>query len=219
MGKWYEKILNLIYPKSSLCVSCLKQIDDEFICKECFSNIKFNKGFHNISFDGFSAHYACYYLGSLKNIVYNFKVHKNFSCGDYLVDIMCNHIKNLGCEFDYLTYVPRDRVKIQKEGFDQSYYLTKKISEKLGIPYIKLVYCSGKKRDQKKLDLSTRCVNVKGKFFINNKEDITKITNKKLLLIDDIATTYNTLGEVYRIIKKSVFETDISVLTIAKTLI
>ena len=41
----------------------------------------------------------------------------------------------------------------------------------------------------------------------------------KVLIIDDVATTYSTLNEVCGIIKKSTFEMDLSVLTIAKTLI
>ena len=60
-------------------------------------------------------------------------------------------------------------------------------------------------------------LNVKGKFFIECKLD--KLEDKSLLIIDDVATTYSTLNEVSKVIKKSSSKTKVSVLTIAKTLI
>ena len=62
-----------------------------------------------------------------------------------------------------------------------------------------------------------RSLNVKGKFFIEGKLD--KLEDKSLLIIDDVATTYSTLNEVSKVIKKSSSKTKVSVLTIAKTLI
>lgn len=217
MGIWFEKILDSIYPKLSLCVSCLKQLENEFICSECFSEISFNKSLNKNYFEDFDAHYVCYYSGALKNIIYNFKVYKNFYCGEYLGKILVDYIKNSNLKFDYLTYVPRDKLKIRKEGFDQSYFLTKIISENLKIPLIKVVYCKGKRYDQKKMNLCERSLNVKSKFFID--KDLNKVNNKSVLIIDDVATTYSTLREVSRVIKNNDIKTNISVLTIAKTLI
>lgn len=219
MGKWSEKILDLIYPSLNLCVSCYEKIGDNFICHECMRDIKFNEDLNKFEFKDFKAYNACYYFGTIKNIIYNFKIYKDFRSGEYLSSILNFYIKKLDIKIDYLTYVPRDKNKIKKEGFDQSYYLVKKLSESLNIPYVRLLYCNGKKCDQKKLDIYGRSVNIKDKFFINKGVDLNKFNGKKVLIIDDVATTYNTLNEVCRIIKKSVFETDLSVLTIAKTLI
>ena len=219
MGKWSEKILDLIYPNLNLCVSCYEKIDDKFICHECMRDIKFNEDFNRVDFNDFHAYNACYYFGTMKNIIYNFKIHKDFRSGEYLSIILNSYIKKLNIKIDYLSYVPRDRNKIKKEGFDQSHYLTKTLSTSLDIPYIKLLYCIGKKHDQKKLDISERTVNIKDKFFINKHVDLSMLRNKKVLIIDDVATTYSTLNEVCGIIKKSTFEMDLRVLTLPKTLI
>lgn len=217
MGIWFEKILDSIYPKLPVCVGCLKLIETGFICDECFLEISFNKSLSNKEFEDFNAYYACYYSGAIKNIIYNFKVYKNFYCGEYLGKILIDYIKRINLKFDYITYVSRDKLKIKKEGFDQSYFLAKIISKDLMVPLIKVVYCKGKKYDQKKINSYERTLNIKGKFFID--KDFKKIKNKSVLIIDDVATTYSTLQEVCKVIKNSDIKTNISVLTIAKTLI
>lgn len=217
MGVWLEKILDSIYPRLSLCVACLGEINKGFICEECLNNISFNEYLDKKHFDDFDANYVCYYSGAIKNIIYNFKVHKNFCCGEYLGNILSDYIKKSNLKFDYLTYVPRDINKIKKEGFDQSRFLTKFLSKNLNVPFIKVVSCKGKNYDQKQMGSRDRSLNVKGKFFIDSKLD--KLEDKSLLIIDDVATTYSTLNEVSRVIKKSSSKTKVSVLTIAKTLI
>lgn len=190
----------------------------KFICDECFSDIRFNEGLNNKIFENFDAHYACCYSGSVKNIIYNFKFYKNFYCGEYLGKILIDYIKDSNLKFDYITYVPRDSAKIKKEGFDQSYFLGKIVSKELNIPLLKLIYCKGKTYDQKKMGSYERISNVKNKFFID-KDLSNKLLDRSILIIDDVATTYSTLQEVCKVIKKSNIEASISVLTIAKALI
>ena len=91
------------------------------------------------------------------------------------------------------------------------------MSKNLNVPFIKVVSCKGKNYDQKRMGSRDRSLNVKGKFFIDSKLD--KLEDKSLLIIDDVATTYSTLNEVSKVIKKSSSKTKVSVLTIAKTLI
>ena len=218
MGVWFEKILDLVYPRLNLCVSCLESIDDGVICKSCLSDITLNKSFDKNVFENFEAMYTCYYSGSIKNIIYNFKVYKNFYCGEYLKDMMSSYLSKNPMDFNYITYVPRDEEKIKREGFDQSLFLSKLLSKEFKIPLVKLIQCKGKKVDQKHTKSNERNFNVMGKFFVFQ-EVAKKLNNKKILLIDDIATTYSTLKEVVSMIKKTNFKIDVSVLTIAKTLI
>lgn len=217
MGVWFEKILNAVYPRIKFCVSCFKKLEEGYICEECLKDISFNNFFDKKQFENFNASYVCFYSGSIKNVIYNFKVYKKFYCGEYLGNILADYIEHSGENFDYLTYVPRDYKKIKIEGFDQSYFLTKIVSERLGIPFIKTLYCSGKKYDQKKMDSRNRMLNIKGKFFLN--KDLKMLENKNLLIIDDVATTYSTLKEVSKVIVNSNIKINLSVLTIAKTLI
>ncbi len=220
MGNWCEKILDIIYNTGTRkCVSCLNDIKYGDICDECIRDLRLNSSLSSFNIDGIPMYYASYYLGSIKNIIYNFKGHKNFYCGDYLGRVLSSYIKKAFRDIDYLIYVPRDKSKIKREGFDQSFYLCKSISKDLNIPYLDLLYCIGKKSDQKKLNISDRKVNIKDKFFINKNIDLDILCNKNILLIDDIATTYNTILEVYNVIKKTSSKTNISILTIAKSLL
>ncbi len=131
--------------------------------------------------------------------------------------VLFNYIVKNNMEFDYLTYVPRDRNKIKKEGFDQSYFLCKFLGIRLGIPFLNAVYCKGKEHDQKYMNVADRKVNVNGKFFAS--KHIDRLNNKSVLIVDDVVTTCSTINEVVRVIKKSSSKTRVSVLTIAKTLI
>lgn len=219
MGNWSEKLLDLIYPRITRCVSCLCDLDDGYICSECFDSIRHNTSSEFNLIRDVKVYNACYYFGSMKNIVYNFKVNKDFSSGKYLSDILVNYIRRLNIKIDYLTYVPRDNKKIKVEGFDQSRYLAKSVSCNLGLPYIEVLYCKGKNKDQKNLDLYERGKNIKNKFFIHSNISSDDLSNKHGLIIDDIATTYNTVLEVCEVIKRTNPKTHISVLTIAKTLI
>lgn len=217
MGIWFEKLLDVVYPKLSNCVSCLGDLKHGYICEECKSSISFNKNYDIKKFEMFEALHASYYSGTIKNIIYNFKVNKDFRAGEYLSNILFDYIVNSKIKFDYLSYVPRDRDKIKKEGFDQSYFLCKTLSKKLEIPFLKIIFCTGKKQDQKKMNVKDRSKNVKDKFFVT--KNIEKINSKSILIIDDVATTYSTANQVVQVIKKSSFKTKVSVLTIAKTLI
>lgn len=217
MGVWTEKVLNLVYPTLPSCVGCFEKIEHGKICSSCLEDISFNKTKDKKSFENFEAYYAAYYSGSIKNILYNFKVHKDFKSGEFLGEILRDYIKDLGIKFDYLTYVPRDENKLKKEGFDQSYFLCKILNRSLNIPILKILSCRGKKFDQKQMNMYDRETNVKGKFFIT--KDISNLTGKNLLLIDDVSTTYSTLKEVSNVIRKTNDKTKLTILTIAKTLI
>lgn len=90
------------------------------------------------------------YKGSIKEIIYNFKVHKNFSSGEYLGENLMGFITKNKFKIDYLTYVPWDNLKIKSEGFDQSYFIVKFLKKHLNIKALKLVECKGKTLEQKK---------------------------------------------------------------------
>lgn len=200
-----------------ICVSCLKNLDKGYLCEFCKSDMEFNTNRDREHFKYFKAEYVSYYSGAIKNAIYNFKFNKNFRCGEYLVGILFEYIVSSNMNFDYLSYVPRDRIKVKREGFDQSHFLCKLLSRKLGIPYLKLVSCRGKQYDQKRVHIKERKLNVEGRFFAS--KCVNVVNDKSVLIIDDVATTYSTLNEVVNTIKKSSFKTQTSVLTIAKTLI
>lgn len=212
---WGTGLLNFIYPRINKCVCCENEIDCEYICKDCLYNVTLNKSKESILINGVNCYNATFYNGSIKEIIYNFKVYKNFDSGRYLSKILFNYINYLGIDFDLITFIPRDNKKKKLEGFDQSEFLSKELGVKFDKKSIRLFSCSGKK-EQKKMDLNNREMNVKGKFKCVN---VNKIKDKKILIIDDIATTYNTIKECIYILKQKENKCYISVLTIGKSII
>lgn len=98
-----------------------------------------------------------------------------------------NRFKNI----DFIIPVPLHKNKLKKRGYNQVTTFGKSLSQKLNVPYVEniLTRVSFTHTQTKKIRLD-RWKNVKELFFIEN-SDI--LTNKHILLIDDVVTTGATL--------------------------
>ena len=110
--------------------------------------------------------------------------------------------------------VPLHRKKIKERGFNQSALLVKTISPILEIEtdFFTLIRTRYTK-SQAGLNLDERRKNVKGAFEVRGDKNIK---GKSVILVDDVATTGNTLNECARILKKAGAEKVLG-LTLART--
>lgn len=216
---WICKFLDDIYPKINKCVSCDEDINDNLnhdICYNCALDLPLNSSLEPASIDDLEVYYASYYSHSMKDIVYNFKFKNNFRAGEYLLNILYEYFKKLKINIDLITYIPRNKNKVMRVGFDQCLFLAKGLSKKLDIKFECILDCRNKIREQKNLSLSERKTNVENKFkIVNNK---INLSNLNILLIDDVITTGSTLKEAKKVIQYSRIN-NLIMLTIAKTLI
>ena len=93
-----------------------------------------------------------------------------------------------------LTSVPLHKTRLKLRGFNQAEIISKNLSKKLMFPYLELLTKLKKTKRQVDLTLKERVENVKGVFSATEPP-------KKILLIDDIATTGSTLRECAKVLK------------------
>lgn len=101
--------------------------------------------------------------------------------------------------FDIITFVPLSKKRKNERGFDQSELTAKYVGELLDKTVKALLRKTRQNKNQHELNVSERIMNVKGVYTAVNTE---WIENKNILLIDDIATTGNTLSECCRVLKE-----------------
>ena len=209
-------VINLIYP--NVCGICDKLCDDD-ICKKCeiklndISKIKIDRYTNKY----FKKHlYIFKYEGIIKERLINYKFNERNYIYKAFVKFMlknkkiCDFLKN----YDIIIPVPIHTKRRMERGYNQSALIAKAISKKIPqIDYLEDVLIKKiNNKPQSTKNKSERKNNVIGAYYMKNKE---KINNKKILLLDDIYTTGNTVNECCKILQ-SANPKCIDVITIAK---
>ncbi len=200
-----SKILDLIYPPK--CGICGK-LDSNYLCKKCQKRleneaiweIKENKNLC-ICFEELLA------IFKYENISRNEIIRYKFNEKSYLYKTFVNFLiknKNI-CKkiksYDTIVPVPISKKRNKERGYNQSYLLAKEISEKLGIEINNsCLYKYKNTIEQSKLNKQEREKNAQNVYKLKNKEILK---DKKILLLDDIYTTGNTVNECSRILMEA----------------
>ena len=102
-------------------------------------------------------------------------------------------------DFDLITCVPMHKKRLAQRGYNQAELLAKECAKIMNIPYCDTLEKYKENREQHSIKASERAKNVKGVYRIIDKE---LVRDKNILIIDDIITTGNTLGECAKILMK-----------------
>ena len=209
-------VINLIYP--NVCGICDKLCDDD-ICKKCeiklnniskikidrYTNKYFKKHLYIFKYEGIIKERLIKYKFNERNYIY--KAFVKFMLKNKKI---CDFLKN----YDIRIPVPIHTKRRMERGYNQSALIAKAISKKIPqIDYLEDVLIKKiNNKPQSTKNKSERKNNVIGAYYMKNKE---KINNKKILLLDDIYTTGNTVNECCKILQ-SANPKCIDVITIAK---
>lgn len=200
--KFYDFVINFIYPK--YCKSCsvlLKQ--DNIFCQACFNNIKpvapldlqLTKSKKIIIFA------ACNYQDPVKKLITEKLYAKNTLACKQLASIIYQNtiIKNL--KIDYLIPVPLHWTRFAKRGYNQSYEIAKELSKLLNVPVINILKRKKRTLYQSSLKIEDRKFNVQDAFSIKrNYKNINILKNKNIYLVDDLFTTGATIKNCSKIL-------------------
>ena len=198
-SQFFRKLLNVIYPKR--CLFCEKVIRfEENVCPECQK--KFNDiTYHTFAKGGYPCTSAVPYNDIFAGAILKFKFAGKKQYSSQIALIIAEAIEKELSEkhFDVITFVPMHKKNLRKRGYNQCELLAKSLSEILGIPAVATLRKTRFTKPQHKLKAAKRSENVKGAFRIIDKNAVKDLD---ILLLDDIITTGNTLGECAKTLDK-----------------
>ena len=202
-----EKILNQIYPQT--CGICGK-IDAKSICSKCNLELKKQAEIRILQKEYIEEKsekekyfqelmYIFKYEGQIRQLIIDYKFNKK----------IFENIK----KYDKIIPVPISKKRYKERGYNQSLLIANEISKQTNLELVNNCLIKTKNIiEQSKLNKEDRQQNIQGVYSIQNEEIIT---NKKVLLIDDIYTTGSTVNECSKILQQARPER-IGVLVLAK---
>lgn len=219
-------ILDFVFPKK--CINCRKF--GEFICDNCFSKIKFNENYicpicFRTSVNGMTHPYCCkrflidgvvsgvVYGSVIKKLVYQFKYEPNLSkLSQILGRLMSESLSQNESFYEFVVRhnpvivpIPLSARRMRVRGYNHAELLASYVAQyfRLNINSELLVRLKNTK-PQYKLGRKERLANIEGAFAINtNPKSLTVNTPYAVILVDDLATTFSTLAEATKILKKA----------------
>lgn len=224
--KIQEKISNLLYPpvcgicgkiaQKGICIKCnvelKKQTEVNILQKEEIEE----KNFEELM-------YIFKYEGQVRKLILDYKFNEKSYMYKTFVNFLLNDKKifeNIK-KYDKIIPVPISKKRYKERGYNQSLLIAKEISMQISYETnnnIKLELvnnCLIKTKniiEQSKLNKEDRQHNIQGVYTLKNG---SILTNKSILLIDDIYTTGSTVNECSRVLQQAK-PNKIGVLVLAK---
>lgn len=204
-----EFISSIFYPNR--CIFCGELMPPlENLCDGCSENLPWIKGEicpncgsakedctcgkrHGNYYDGVAS--VFYYRDNVRECIHRFKFGGDKYAYRELSFLMsdCFRERYSDISFDYIVYVPMDRKRQKKRGYNQSELMARELSELLTIPFgknlIEKIFPTDVQHECTELE---RRGNLLGAFDINPDYDVN---GKTFLLVDDVKTSGATLNE------------------------
>ena len=152
-----------------------------------------------------------HYRGSLERVLHAYKFERHDFLNDDLAELLCELVYRHDESFDAVVAVPMHVSKLRRRGYNQSELLARSLSRRIDVPFRgDLLTRIVDREPQSTLPRSARAGNVRGAFVASR-----AVAGLSLLLIDDIATTGETLRACARALRRQ-RASGICALTIAR---
>ena len=199
--------------KDALCPKCnlelKKQAEVNILQKEEIEeNIKKEKYFEELM-------YIFKYEGQVRKLILDYKFNEKSYLYKTFVNFLLKNKKifeNIK-KYDKIIPVPISKKRNKERGYNQSMLIAEEIANKTNLELVNNCLIKTKNIiEQSKLNKEDRQQNIQGVYSLQNER---LITNKKILLVDDIYTTGSTVNECCKILQQANPKT-IGVLVLAK---
>lgn len=199
--------------KDALCPKCnlelKKQAEVNILQKEEIEeNIKKEKYFEELM-------YIFKYEGQVRKLILDYKFNEKSYLYKTFVNFLLKNEKifeNIK-KYDKIIPVPISKKRNKERGYNQSMLIVEEIANKTNLELVNNCLIKTKNIiEQSKLNKEDRQQNIQGVYSLQNER---LITNKKILLVDDIYTTGSTVNECCKILQQANPKT-IGVLVLAK---
>ena len=223
MKKFLNFVISLIFPRTcslckktmpfsseqNICDDCLEKLPklEGLICHKCSlplpdggatcSDCKSNK---DIYFEVLKSPYT--YSPQMKKLIKNLKYsRKTFLAKELSVQLSKFILKeNIDKNIDIVVPVPMHWFKKWKRGFNQAELLAENVAKLINKPMYNALIRTKYTKPQFTLKKQERHENL-ANMFVLNKKYVDVVRNKRILLIDDIATTCSTANQCSKILK------------------
>ncbi len=197
-SKLADRLLDLLYP--TRCVLCRRFLPAgrPRICDRCARSLPETEDGGRRRGNYFAECIsALYYENDVREAIQRYKFYGAQAYAPVFGELTARCIyEHLEGEYDILSWVPLDRGRRRKRGYDQAELLARDVGRRLcrePVPVLR------KKRGVRPQSLTgdpaSRKANIDGAYKVIDPE---AISGKKILLIDDIVTTGSTLSECAR---------------------
>lgn len=212
-----DKVLNFLFPP--VCGICLKK-DKNWICDECLNKLNSELKLKKIRIDKNNSEkiykvvyetnniIKIFYLFEYKDLIRKKIIEFKFNDKSYLYKTFSNIIlKNkkickLLNSYDIIIPVPMFEKKKSKRGYNQTELISKEIAKRLDITFNNnILFKIKENKTQSLLNYHERKQNVLNVYKINDSET-KNVSNKKIILFDDIYTTGFTVKECIKELEK-----------------
>lgn len=163
---------------------------DPYICPKCFKKMDYD--FQRGKLDGYPLYSLAKYKGTMSDLLIRYKESLDYELYPVFLSYYADLIHFLFSDYK-LVLVPSSKEKTDKRGFDQ----LKEIFKITNLPVLD-VLSKDSGKEQKKRNASERKESA-SLFHIHDGEEIT---NKKILLCDDVITTGTSLKTCLNLIER-----------------
>ena len=199
--RFIRAFATLFYPNK--CPFCSRVIAyDETSCAKCRSELS-QFALKCFASGGYKCAARFMYSGVYSSAIKQFKFGKKYgmahSLGSHTADAVGMIFSDAElAEIDCVTFVPMYLSRFSR-GVNYAELIAKHVAELLGKPCEELLIKSKRNRKQHSLNKIERRENVRGVFSV---KDPKKVRDRHILIVDDIITTGNTLGECAKKLEK-----------------
>lgn len=195
--KLSSKLLDFLFPPR--CILCNTIItSDTCLCRKCNDKVFMLDDIQmtTVKNENFLGNCLAPYLyeDRIQKLIIDFKFYQKPQYGKLLGEKLAQAfiVKEIAVNCEVVTCVPISKERLKQRGYNQAEMVAKCVAKQLGIPYKDCIVKIKHNKEQHKLHVEDRKENVKG---VYDMAEMKHITNKKVLLVDDIVTTGYTLAE------------------------
>lgn len=201
MKNLFESLLDLIYRKK--CYFCGSTKYSLKMCPNCFEKLEYTSFIPNRIVKGVNIYCAGEYNKELQKLIRGLKYHKQIELAYYQAKFMFNYFTQIeqlkNKEFE-LVPVPLHKNRIKKRKYNHMELVCEEFSKLSGFKCnFGLIKRIKDTKPQYKLNRQERMINLHNAF----ETDKDYMTEKPILLVDDICTTGSTFEEMITTLKSA----------------
>lgn len=207
------KFLDFISPRFCTSCKCVLNVNEKFICSNCFSQItelslqeidsEYERKFSSSIFiDNYTSLFKFEEKGKLQDLIHALKYNQKFKVGIFLGTLIGKKKKDLlnSWQIDFIVPIPLFHLKKIDRGYNQADYIGKGLSKTLDVKLdVSIAKRVKNTQSQTKLKTDQRAENMSDAFKIKNGK---KVVGKNILIVDDVITTGITVLELAKKLKE-----------------